>query len=96
MAIGGVGLEELLEGRDVFRLLRFAVGDKLRELLLQQLVLVLKARDEAFEKEFGVPMTAVGLSAELEKIRLEDLEKYENRKTRKKALFHKWFRQIKD
>ena len=55
----------------------------------------LKARDEAFEKEHGVPMTAVGLSAELEKMRLEDLEKYENRKTRKKAIFHKWFRQLK-
>jgi hypothetical protein len=52
----------------------------------------IKLRDEAFEKLNGMPMSAVDLTAELERMRLEDLEKYKNKKTRKKAIFHQWFR----
>ncbi len=52
----------------------------------------LKLRDEAFEKIYGLPMSAVALTAELEKMRKEDLELYKNKKTRKQAKFHRYFR----
>src|ERR1035437_1823523 len=46
-AAGDVGLEVGLDGRDGGRLFGLAVGDELGELLFQQLVLGLEARDEA-------------------------------------------------
>jgi hypothetical protein len=54
--------------------------------------LELKARDEAFEQNHKMPMTSVDLMNELEKIRLEDLKTYSHKKTRQKAIFHRWLR----
>jgi hypothetical protein len=52
----------------------------------------LKARDEAFEKAHGMPMTEVDFNKLLENMRKKDYDLYQNKDTRKKAVFHKWFR----
>jgi hypothetical protein len=52
----------------------------------------LKAQDEAFEKAYGVPMTAADFEEVLESFRQKDLELYKTKSTRKKSQFHKIFR----
>lgn len=53
----------------------------------------LKARDLAFEKKHGVPMSYMDFYKALEEMRVEDLKIYENRKTRKKSKIHKYIRE---
>ena len=52
-------------------------------------------KDLAFEKEHGMPMNYMELYKVLENFRKNDLELYSNKKTKKKSLFHPWFRPIK-
>lgn len=52
----------------------------------------LQAKDLEFEKKHGVPMSYMDFYKTLEEMRAEDLKLYENKKTRKKAKFHKWIR----
>lgn len=54
----------------------------------------LKERDLAFEKEHGVPMTYMDFYRALEEMRAHDLKLYENKKTRKKSVIHKYIRSI--
>jgi hypothetical protein len=51
-----------------------------------------KEKDLAFEKEHGMPMNYMELYKALENFRKKDLELYSQKKTKKKALFHPWFR----
>ena len=51
-----------------------------------------KEKDLAFEKEHGMPMNYMELYKVLENFRQKDLEVYSNKKTKKKSLFHPWFR----
>lgn len=48
----------------------------------------LKNRDDEYLKKTGIPMTHVDLTKELEKMRVEDLTTYKNKKTKKKAFIH--------
>lgn len=52
----------------------------------------LQAKDLEFEKLHGVPMSYMDFYKTLEEMRAEDLKLYKNKKTRKKAKFHKWIR----
>jgi len=52
----------------------------------------LAAKDIEFEQKHGVPMSYMDFYKTLEDMRAEDLKLYENKKTRKKAKFHKWIR----
>lgn len=52
----------------------------------------LQAKDLEFEKQHGVPMSYMDFYKTLEEMRAEDLKLFENKKTRKKAKFHKWIR----
>ncbi|MBY0516804.1 MAG: hypothetical protein K2P81_07855 [Bacteriovoracaceae bacterium] len=52
----------------------------------------LKARDEAFEKTHGVPMSYLDFYQALEEIRQNDLKLYSNKKTKKQAKIHKLIR----
>jgi hypothetical protein len=52
----------------------------------------LHAKDLEFEKKHGVPMSYMDFYKALEEMRADDLKLYENKKTRKKAKFHKWIR----
>jgi hypothetical protein len=52
----------------------------------------LKARDIAFEKKHGVPMSYMDFYKALEEMRQEDLKLYEKRKTRKHSKIHKLIR----
>lgn len=63
--------------------------NELGELMLAEL----KARDLAFEKEHGVPMTYLEFYRTLEEMRREDLKLYQNKKTRKKSKIHKLIRE---
>lgn len=62
--------------------------NSLGSVLLQELA----AKDIEFEKQHGVPMSYMDFYKTLEEMRQEDLKLYENKKTRKKAKFHKWIR----
>ncbi|MFZ4714801.1 MAG: hypothetical protein ACOYL6_13875 [Bacteriovoracaceae bacterium] len=50
-----------------------------------------KEKDLAFEKEHGMPMNYMELYKVLEDFRKRDLSLYQNKKTKKEALFHPWF-----
>jgi hypothetical protein len=63
-----------------------ALINQLGEVMLTEL----KKRDEAFEKEHGVPMSYMDFYKALEEMRVEDLKRYQNKK--KEALFHKFIR----
>lgn len=52
----------------------------------------LHAKDLAYEKEHGRPMTIMDFYQTLEEFRKNDLELYQKKKTRKQSQFHKWFR----
>ena len=56
------------------------------------LVVEMQARDAAFEKKHGVPMSALEMSEALESLRAADAKLYENKKTRKQAKFHHMIR----
>lgn len=56
----------------------------------------LKARDEKFEKDAGLPMSYMDFYRALEEMRSEDLKLYENKKTRKQAIIHKYLRSSKN
>lgn len=51
-----------------------------------------KEKDQAFEKEHGMPMNYMELYKTLENFRKRDFDLYTNKKTKKKSLFHAWFR----
>lgn len=52
----------------------------------------LKKRDDTHLKEFGIPMTHIDLSKELDKMRDEDLKTFENKKLKKTAFIHNLLR----
>ena len=54
----------------------------------EKLLVELKARDVAFEKKYGVPMSYMDFYRELEEMRKADLEIY--KKSKKKAKFHQF------
>jgi hypothetical protein len=60
--------------------------NELGEVLLKEL----KHRDLEFEKKHGVPMSYMDFYRVLEDLRSEDYKIFENKKTRKKALFHQY------
>lgn len=51
----------------------------------------LKAKDAAFQKEHGWPMTYKELYGVLEEFRQKDLALFKNKKTKKESKFHAWF-----
>lgn len=56
------------------------------------LVKEMKAQDHAFEKQHGLPMNAQDMAQALENFRKEDLELYQNKKTRKLSKIHSMLR----
>lgn len=68
---------------------------QLMEQLSTPLYWELKAKDQAFEKEHGLPMSGPEFDKVLEEFRLKDLALWQNKKTRKKAKFHKMLHPVK-
>lgn len=58
----------------------------------EKILAELRARDAAFERANGVPMTYVDLYASLEELRARDLADYMAKKTRSRSIFHRWLR----
>jgi hypothetical protein len=65
--------------------------NELGEVLLKEI----KKRDNEYEIKHGIPMSYMDFYRVLEELRVQDLSLFENKKTRKKALFHKYINPFK-
>ncbi len=62
--------------------------NQIGELLVQEM----KMMDLSYEKKHGVPMSGIEMSQALERYRLDDLSRYQNKRTRKLSKIHSMLR----